>query len=103
VWVLIPKLVKKFRDHNEDMLLWQLWRLKLLPTHLLVVWHLFRVYSGKIDAGSYVLNTRTDKKERIARLFQMKSNKQLPREVIGTGDIGAAVGFKDIRTVIPLR
>lgn len=57
-----------------------------------------RVYSGKIDAGSYVLNTRTDKKERIARLYQMKSNKQLPREVIGTGDIGAAVGFKDIRT-----
>ncbi|MFT3740372.1 MAG: elongation factor G [Breznakibacter sp.] len=57
-----------------------------------------RVYSGKIDAGSYVLNTRTDKKERIARLYQMKSNKQLPREVIGAGDIGAAVGFKDIRT-----
>jgi elongation factor G len=57
-----------------------------------------RVYSGKIDAGSYVLNTRTDKKERIARLYQMKSNKQLPREVISTGDIGAAVGFKDIRT-----
>ncbi len=57
-----------------------------------------RVYSGKIDAGSYVLNTRTNKKERIARLYQMKSNKQLPREVIGAGDIGAAVGFKDIRT-----
>jgi elongation factor G len=57
-----------------------------------------RVYSGKIDAGSYVLNTRTEKKERIARLYQMKSNKQLPIEVLGTGDIGAAVGFKDIRT-----
>lgn len=57
-----------------------------------------RVYSGKIDAGSYVLNTRTDKKERIARLYQMKSNKQLPREVIAAGDIGAAVGFKDIKT-----
>lgn len=57
-----------------------------------------RVYSGKIDAGSYVLNTRTDKKERIARLYQMKSNKQLPRDVISAGDIGAAVGFKDIKT-----
>jgi elongation factor G len=57
-----------------------------------------RVYSGKIDAGSYVLNTRSGKKERIARLYQMKSNKQLPIEVITTGDIGAAVGFKDIRT-----
>nr|WP_321450462.1 elongation factor G [uncultured Carboxylicivirga sp.] len=57
-----------------------------------------RVYSGKIDAGSYVLNTRTNKKERISRLFQMKSNKQLPREVIGAGDICAGVGFKDIRT-----
>jgi elongation factor G len=57
-----------------------------------------RVYSGKIDAGSYVLNTRTGKKERISRLYQMKSNKQLPREVIGAGDICAGVGFKDIRT-----
>ncbi len=57
-----------------------------------------RVYSGKIDAGSYVLNTRSDKKERIARLYQMKSNKQLPRDIIAAGDIGAAVGFKDIRT-----
>ncbi|TRX65722.1 elongation factor G [Carboxylicivirga sp. M1479] len=57
-----------------------------------------RVYSGKIEAGSYVLNTRTDKKERISRLYQMKSNKQLPREVIGAGDICAGVGFKDIRT-----
>ncbi|MBN2166691.1 MAG: elongation factor G [Marinilabiliaceae bacterium] len=57
-----------------------------------------RVYSGKIDAGSYVLNTRSDKKERIARLYQMKSNKQMPREIIAAGDIGAAVGFKDIRT-----
>ncbi|MBS2097186.1 elongation factor G [Carboxylicivirga linearis] len=57
-----------------------------------------RIYSGKIEAGSYVLNTRTSKKERISRLFQMKSNKQLPREVIGAGDICAGVGFKDIRT-----
>jgi elongation factor G len=57
-----------------------------------------RVYSGKIDAGSYVLNTRTGKKERISRLFQMHSNKQQPREVIEAGDICAAVGFKDIRT-----
>ncbi len=57
-----------------------------------------RVYSGILEAGSYVLNTRTDKKERIARLYQMKSNKQLPREIIGAGDIGAAVGFKDIKT-----
>ena len=58
----------------------------------------FRVYSGSITAGSYVLNTRSEKKERISRLFQMHSNKQNPVEVIGCGDIGAGVGFKDIRT-----
>jgi elongation factor G len=58
----------------------------------------FRVYSGELHAGSYVLNTRSDKKERISRLFQMHSNKQNPMEVIGCGDIGAGVGFKDIRT-----
>ncbi len=57
-----------------------------------------RVYSGKIEAGSYVLNTRTDKKERIARLYQMKSNKQIPLDSIEAGDIGAAVGFKDVKT-----
>ncbi len=59
----------------------------------------FRVYSGDIDAGSYVLNTRSGKKERVSRLFQMHSNKQNPMEKIGCGDIGAGVGFKDIRTV----
>ena len=58
----------------------------------------FRVYSGSMQAGSYVLNTRSGKKERISRLFQMHSNKQNPMEVIGCGDIGAGVGFKDIRT-----
>ncbi|MDO5572029.1 MAG: elongation factor G [Bacteroidales bacterium] len=58
----------------------------------------FRVYSGEIPAGSYVLNTRSGKKERISRLFQMHSNKQNPKEFIGCGDIGAGVGFKDIRT-----
>jgi elongation factor G len=58
----------------------------------------FRVYSGELHAGSYVLNTRSGKKERISRLFQMHSNKQNPMEVIGCGDIGAGVGFKDIRT-----
>ncbi|MDR1582540.1 MAG: elongation factor G [Prevotellaceae bacterium] len=58
----------------------------------------FRVYSGELQAGSYVLNTRSGKKERISRLFQMHSNKQNPMEVIGCGDIGAGVGFKDIRT-----
>ena len=58
----------------------------------------FRVYSGQIDAGSYVYNTRSRKKERISRLFQMHSNKQNPKDVIGCGDIGAGVGFKDIRT-----
>ncbi len=57
-----------------------------------------RVYSGKIDSGSYVLNTRSGKKERIARIYQMKSNKQLPIDELSAGDIGAAVGFKDIRT-----
>ncbi|BAG83359.1 elongation factor G [Candidatus Azobacteroides pseudotrichonymphae] len=58
----------------------------------------FRVYSGELEAGSYVYNTRSGKKERISRLFQMHSNKQNPREYIGCGDIGAGVGFKDIRT-----
>ena len=58
----------------------------------------FRVYSGEMPAGSYVLNTRSGKKERVSRLFQMHSNKQNPKEVIGCGDIGAGVGFKDIRT-----
>jgi elongation factor G len=58
----------------------------------------FRVYSGEITAGSYVYNPRTDKKERISRLFQMHSNHQNPKDSIGCGDIGAGVGFKDIRT-----
>ncbi len=58
----------------------------------------FRVYSGDVVAGSYVLNARSDKKERVSRLFQMHSNKQNPMEKIGCGDIGAGVGFKDIRT-----
>ncbi|MDR1814403.1 MAG: elongation factor G [Tannerella sp.] len=58
----------------------------------------FRVYSGEMTAGSYVLNVRSGKKERISRLFQMHSNKQNPMEKIGCGDIGAGVGFKDIRT-----
>ena len=57
-----------------------------------------RVYSGKIDAGSYVYNPRTEKKERISRLFQMHSNKQQAKDVIEAGDICACVGFKDIRT-----
>ena len=58
----------------------------------------FRVYSGKVEAGSYVYNTRSGKKERVSRLFQMNSNKQVPMEMIDAGDIGAGVGFKDIRT-----
>ncbi|MCQ2229447.1 MAG: elongation factor G [Bacteroidales bacterium] len=57
-----------------------------------------RVYSGNLEAGSYVQNTRSGNKERISRLYQMKSNTQIPKEVIGAGDIGAAVGFKDIKT-----
>src|SRR5690554_6625471 len=57
-----------------------------------------RTYSGKIEAGSYVFNTRTNKKERISRLFQMHSSKQNAIDVLECGDIGAAVGFKDIRT-----
>ena len=58
----------------------------------------FRVYSGKVQAGSYVFNARSGKKERISRLFQMNSNKEIPMETIDAGDIGAGVGFKDIRT-----
>ncbi len=58
----------------------------------------FRVYSGDVVAGSYVLNSRSGKKERVSRLFQMHSNKQNAKESIDCGDIGAGVGFKDIRT-----
>ena len=58
----------------------------------------FRVYSGNLDAGSYIWNSRTQKKERISRIFQMHSNKQNAIPNIGAGDIGAGVGFKDIRT-----
>ena len=58
----------------------------------------FRVYSGKIAAGSYIYNSRSGKKERISRLFQMNSNKEIPMESIDAGDIGAGVGFKDIHT-----
>ncbi len=57
-----------------------------------------RAYSGKLDAGSYVYNTRTGKKERVARLYQMHSNHQNPIESVEAGDICAAVGFKDLRT-----
>lgn len=58
----------------------------------------FRVYSGVLNAGSYIYNSRSDKKERISRIFQMHSNKQNPVDLISAGDIGAGVGFKDIRT-----
>jgi len=58
----------------------------------------FRVYSGTLKSGSYVLNTRTGDKERISRIFQMHANKQIPIDEIIAGDIGAAVGFKNIRT-----
>jgi elongation factor G len=58
----------------------------------------FRCYSGKLDAGSYVLNTRSGNKERISRIYQMHSNKQNAIDSISAGDIGAAVGFKDIKT-----
>ena len=58
----------------------------------------FRVYSGKLEAGSYVYNPRSGKRERISRIFQMHSNHQNPVDFIAAGDIGAGVGFKDIRT-----
>ena len=57
-----------------------------------------RVYSGKLDAGSYVYNARSGKRERISRIYQMHANKQNPMETVGAGDICAAVGFKEIRT-----
>jgi elongation factor G len=57
-----------------------------------------RVYSGKLDAGSYILNTRSGKKERISRLYQMHANKQNPIDLVEAGDIAAGVGFKDLRT-----
>ncbi len=58
----------------------------------------FRVYSGRLDAGSYILNNRSGKKERISRIYQMHANKQNAVDFIEAGDIGAAVGFKDIKT-----
>src|SRR5690554_2886893 len=58
----------------------------------------FRAYSGRLDAGSYVYNTRSDSKERISRIYQMHANKQNPLEFVEGGDIAAAVGFKDIKT-----
>ena len=58
----------------------------------------FRAYSGRLDAGSYILNTRSGNKERISRIYQMHANKQNPIDYIEAGDIGAAVGFKDIKT-----
>ncbi len=58
----------------------------------------FRVYSGKVEAGSYIYNVRSGKKERVSRLFQMHSNHQNPVDCISAGDIGAGVGFKDIHT-----
>ena len=58
----------------------------------------FRVYSGKVEKGSYIYNVRSDKRERVSRLFQMHSNKQNPVDVIAAGDIGAGVGFKDVHT-----
>jgi elongation factor G len=57
-----------------------------------------RVYSGMLESGSYVLNTRSGNKERISRIFQMHANKQNAIDKLGAGDIGAVVGFKDIRT-----
>ena len=57
-----------------------------------------RLYSGKLDAGSYIFNSRSGKKERISRIYQMHANKQNPMDSIGAGDICAVVGFKDIRT-----
>ncbi len=58
----------------------------------------FRAYSGRLDAGSYILNTRSGKKERISRIYQMHANKQNAIDYIEAGDIGAGVGFKDIKT-----
>ena len=57
-----------------------------------------RVYSGKLESGSYIYDTRSGRKERISRMFQMHSNKQNPVEVLGAGDIGAVIGLKDVRT-----
>ena len=62
----------------------------------------FRAYSGRLDAGSYVLNNRSGKKERISRIYQMHANKQNAIDFIEAGDIGAAVGFKSIRQEIHL-
>jgi elongation factor G len=80
------------------MILSLLWLSKLLPIPYVGRLAFLRVYSGALDAGSYVLNTRSDNKERISRLYQMHSNKQNAIDRVEAGDIAAAVGFKDIRT-----
>ena len=71
---------------------------KIATDHFVGRLAFFRAYSGRLDAGSYVLNNRTSKKERISRIYQMHSNKQNAIDFIEAGDIGAAVGFKDIKT-----
>ena len=91
-----PEQVEKRRPVFEDPMCALVFKIATDPYVGRLVF--FRVYSGQIDAGSYAFNTRSGKKERISRLFQMHSNHQNPMETIGCGDIGAGVGFKDVRT-----
>ena len=89
------KEVKRFADSDEPF---AALAFKIATDSFVGRLAYIRVYSGKIESGSQVFNTRTDKKERISRLYQMHSNKQNPKDLIEAGDICAAVGFKDIRT-----
>jgi elongation factor G len=89
------KEIKRFPDENEPL---TALAFKIATDPYVGRLCYVRVYAGKIDAGSYVYNVRSGKKERISRLFQMFSNKQNPVDCISAGDIGAGVGFKDIRT-----
>ncbi len=91
-------ILKKRKFVNQMLLLhFQHWHSKI-ATDLRGRLAFFRVYSGRLDAGSYILNNRSGKKERISRIYQMHSNKQNAIDFIEAGDIGAAVGFKDIKT-----
>ena len=92
---VINKEVKRTADVNEPL---AALAFKIATDPFVGRLAYMRVYSGKIEAGSQVYNSRTGKKERISRLYQMHSNKQNPKDVIEAGDICAAVGFKDIRT-----
>jgi len=93
-----PKTEKEEERHAEASAPFSAFAFKIATDPFVGRIAFFRVYSGTLESGSYVLNATTGKKERISRIMQMHANKQNPLDKIEAGDIGAAVGFKDIRT-----